>query len=304
MGPVFRFGRNPMLRLFLSRKITDVGIRAIARNYRNEPPAALGHFGTKFRPFSHPANMPRRPSLFQPGSLPQSSSRTTRFHPGLDKPRWRAVRWSQSTDFAARKTRATSGLPRVVERPSGDPRNGHDRCGQNSRAPASLTVGSNLSKLTEGDFLQSSFVSKQPGLLKGYETLRSPRHDTRFGQCSFGNFPVLIDFGHSRRLSVAQLICRHSADTRASISRSFFDRAIEGGGGVRRRDAAPNDLAGPAVQQHGAAAEPGNAPVRRQEDCRGNETASQHDRGRNAHVRAQYREVRVPTAPVRYASNA
>jgi len=74
MGPVFRFGRNPMLRLFLSRKITDVGIRAIARNYRNEPPAGLGHFGTKYRPLSHPASMLRRPSLFQPGSLPQSSS--------------------------------------------------------------------------------------------------------------------------------------------------------------------------------------------------------------------------------------
>jgi hypothetical protein len=83
MGPVFRFGRNPMLRLFLSRKITDVGIRAIARNYRNEPPAALGHFGTKFRSLGHPASMLRRPSLFQPGSLPQSSSRTTRFHPGF-----------------------------------------------------------------------------------------------------------------------------------------------------------------------------------------------------------------------------
>jgi hypothetical protein len=30
------------------------------------------------------------------GSLPQSSSRTARFHPGLDKPRWRAIRWARS----------------------------------------------------------------------------------------------------------------------------------------------------------------------------------------------------------------
>jgi hypothetical protein len=59
MGPVFRFGRNPTLRLFLSRKIADMGIRAMARNYSNEPSTVLGHFGMKFRLLSHLANMRR-----------------------------------------------------------------------------------------------------------------------------------------------------------------------------------------------------------------------------------------------------
>jgi hypothetical protein len=53
MGPVFRFGRNPALCLFLSRKIADVGIRALTCSYCHEPSTALGHFGTKFGLLSH-----------------------------------------------------------------------------------------------------------------------------------------------------------------------------------------------------------------------------------------------------------
>ena len=56
MGPVFRFGRNPTLRLLLSRKIADVGIRAIACSYCHKPSTALGHFGTKFGLLNHSAN--------------------------------------------------------------------------------------------------------------------------------------------------------------------------------------------------------------------------------------------------------
>lgn len=57
MRPVFRFGRNPPLRIFLSTKITDVGIRAVARSNRHEPSTAFIHFCAKFRLFNHRSNM-------------------------------------------------------------------------------------------------------------------------------------------------------------------------------------------------------------------------------------------------------
>jgi hypothetical protein len=72
-----------MLRLFLSRKITDVGIWAIARNYRNEPPAALGHFGTKFRLLRHRTNMRHIGIHFQPGSLLHNQTDLLPERPGL-----------------------------------------------------------------------------------------------------------------------------------------------------------------------------------------------------------------------------
>jgi hypothetical protein len=53
MRPVFRSGRNPTLRLFLSCKIANVRIRAIARSYCHEPSAGLVHFCAKFLFFSH-----------------------------------------------------------------------------------------------------------------------------------------------------------------------------------------------------------------------------------------------------------
>jgi hypothetical protein len=73
MGPVFRFGRNPTLRLFLSLKIADVGIWATARDYSNEPSTALAHFRMKCRLLSHHGNMRPESALFQPVRLPQSN---------------------------------------------------------------------------------------------------------------------------------------------------------------------------------------------------------------------------------------
>ena len=55
MGPIFRFSRDPTLRIFLGRKIADVRFRAVARRYRNEPATALVHFGMKRRILSHAA---------------------------------------------------------------------------------------------------------------------------------------------------------------------------------------------------------------------------------------------------------
>jgi hypothetical protein len=83
MGPVFRFGRNPTLRLFLSRKIADMGIRAMARNYSNEPSTVLGHFGMKFRLLSHLANMRHIGIYFQLGSLRHNQTDLLPERPGL-----------------------------------------------------------------------------------------------------------------------------------------------------------------------------------------------------------------------------
>jgi hypothetical protein len=66
-GPVFRFGQYPLLRLFLRRKISNVGFRAGARRDGNEPGPALVYFGTKRRRFSH-ARIPES-AVFQPGTL-------------------------------------------------------------------------------------------------------------------------------------------------------------------------------------------------------------------------------------------
>lgn len=52
-GPVFRFGDNPLLRLFLSGKIANVRFGAEAGRYRNEPAAAFIQFRMKRRRFSH-----------------------------------------------------------------------------------------------------------------------------------------------------------------------------------------------------------------------------------------------------------
>jgi hypothetical protein len=56
-GPVFRFGRNPIQRLFLSRIITNVGIRAITGRHRHEPATRLAHLRTEFWLLTHQANM-------------------------------------------------------------------------------------------------------------------------------------------------------------------------------------------------------------------------------------------------------
>jgi hypothetical protein len=73
VGPIFRSSRNPMLRLFLSRKIADVRFRAAARRYRNEPATALVHFGMKRRILGHVQNMRPGSVIFEPGKPPQSN---------------------------------------------------------------------------------------------------------------------------------------------------------------------------------------------------------------------------------------
>ena len=55
-GPVFRFGRNPTLRLFLSREIAHAGFWAVSRSHNNRPSAVLDHFGMKFG-LGHTENM-------------------------------------------------------------------------------------------------------------------------------------------------------------------------------------------------------------------------------------------------------
>jgi hypothetical protein len=73
VGPVFRIGRNPMVRLLLGSKISDIASGALSGSYSNGPATALDHFGMKFRLLGHRANMrPERP-VFQPGTLPQSN---------------------------------------------------------------------------------------------------------------------------------------------------------------------------------------------------------------------------------------
>ena len=63
-GPVFRFGRNPALGLFLSRKIADVRLRAVACYYGNEPGTAAVQFGMKLR-LGHSENMRTKALGFQ-----------------------------------------------------------------------------------------------------------------------------------------------------------------------------------------------------------------------------------------------
>ena len=59
-GPVFRFGRNPTLRLFLSREIADAGFWAVSRSHNNGPSAVLYHFGMKFGLIGHRGISARR----------------------------------------------------------------------------------------------------------------------------------------------------------------------------------------------------------------------------------------------------
>jgi hypothetical protein len=46
-GPVFRFGRNPVLGLCFGLEVPDVGVRAVPCLHGNEPTAAFYHFGLK-----------------------------------------------------------------------------------------------------------------------------------------------------------------------------------------------------------------------------------------------------------------
>jgi hypothetical protein len=68
VGPVFRIGRNPMVRLLLGSKISDIARGAISGSYSNGPATALDHFGMKFMLHGQRANMRREPSIFRVGS--------------------------------------------------------------------------------------------------------------------------------------------------------------------------------------------------------------------------------------------
>jgi hypothetical protein len=66
--PVFRSRRNPMLGFFLGGKITNMGIRAMARYDRHKPAAGFAHLGRELRFFSHSQNMRSDSSLLTAGS--------------------------------------------------------------------------------------------------------------------------------------------------------------------------------------------------------------------------------------------
>jgi hypothetical protein len=65
LGPVFRFGRNPAVRLFLGRKIPDTGDGAIFSRYGNGPTTVLDHPRMEFWFLAHPKNtrLPRNGSI-------------------------------------------------------------------------------------------------------------------------------------------------------------------------------------------------------------------------------------------------
>jgi hypothetical protein len=48
-GPVFGFGRNPVLSLYFRREISNMGIRTISGLYGNEPATALYRLRFKIR---------------------------------------------------------------------------------------------------------------------------------------------------------------------------------------------------------------------------------------------------------------
>jgi hypothetical protein len=92
----------PMLSLFL-RPHFNRGFGPVRGDPNDMPSHGASFISLSF----HIASMRSDPSLFQPGSLPQSSSRPTRFHLGLDKPRCRAMSRRRS---AGRDSGQISGL--------------------------------------------------------------------------------------------------------------------------------------------------------------------------------------------------
>jgi hypothetical protein len=71
-GPVFRVGRNPAVRLFLGRKITDLGDGAISSTYGNGPTTVLDHLRMEFWFLAHPKNT----RLWRNGSIPNSPTQS------------------------------------------------------------------------------------------------------------------------------------------------------------------------------------------------------------------------------------
>jgi hypothetical protein len=57
MGPVFRLGRNPTLRLILGGKIADMACRAVSRSYGNGPATVLNHSCVEFGFLAHAPNI-------------------------------------------------------------------------------------------------------------------------------------------------------------------------------------------------------------------------------------------------------
>src|ERR1700730_9057033 len=60
VGPVFRFGQNPVLCFCFGLEVSDMRVRTVARLYRNKPATAFYHFRFKVGSrLSHCRNMRR-----------------------------------------------------------------------------------------------------------------------------------------------------------------------------------------------------------------------------------------------------
>jgi hypothetical protein len=92
LGPVFRIGRNPAVRLFLGRKIPDMADGTISGRYSNGPTTVLDHFRMEFRFLVHPENT----RLKQNGSIPQFDCRNQTEHcQKADRHAWKShLCWS------------------------------------------------------------------------------------------------------------------------------------------------------------------------------------------------------------------
>jgi hypothetical protein len=71
LGPVFRIGRNPILRLCFGCKISDIGDGTLSGSYGTGPTTVLDHFRMESRYLAHHSTMRSEPPVCQLGSPPR-----------------------------------------------------------------------------------------------------------------------------------------------------------------------------------------------------------------------------------------
>jgi hypothetical protein len=69
--------------------------------------------------------------------------------------------------------------------------------------------------------------AKNPSVFEGFDPFRSPRHGPRFSQCSFCDFPKIIDFGHLRRQYPFLFIMGRGKERKCSRGRAIASQSCK-----------------------------------------------------------------------------